>query len=168
MRAQIADRLLRLELPEVAAEWLDREATSDEARIRAARAALLSDDGRAALRALAGLETGEAARLRAEAAVLLGQTDEAAAAFSAAGLTDRAASARWRGQRWDDLGAMESAPLPDGSETLLAALAPAPGAEIDSQAPSLASTRAVMDGSRSVRAAIGRLLETVVVPPPSD
>jgi hypothetical protein len=163
-RGGIADRLLDLGLPEAALAWLDSEPAREDDRIRAARAAVIARDGRAALRQLAGIEGATAALLRAEAAVLLGQAEAAAAAFVAAEAPDRAASAIWRLQGWEGFGADAASSLPAGSVTLIGTLT-APEAE--APPATLAGTRQTIDGARAVRAAIDTLL-TVVERPVAD
>ena len=159
IRARIADRLLDLALPEAALAWIETESAREEERIRAARAAVLARDGRAALRLLAGLDGTEAAFVRGEAATLLGLAEEAEAAFLAAGRADRAAAARWQLRGWDALAGADGGGLPAGARTLIDA---ARGGGGEPAGPAtLAGTRAAIGASREVRAAIGALLESV-------
>jgi hypothetical protein len=163
-RSAIADRLLDLALPELAVAWLDPEPESDDDRLRAARAALASGDGRKAMRLVAGVDGEQAALVRGEAAVLLGLADEAALAFMAAGAEDRATSALWRLRGWSAFDADTVARLPAGSDRLIAALARPDAGGSDPAGPTLAGTRQAIDEARDVRAAIGVLLDTVGSP----
>jgi hypothetical protein len=165
----IAERLLEIGMPELVGAWT---AGLDDARARLAdaRAAIQLRDGRAALRALAGVDGDEGGTLRAQALTLLGDAAAAAEAWVAAGNPDEARAVAWRAQDWAlfaSLPATASA-SPVLGELLDAASGPEPAASQPSgpatSAPTLADARRLLGDASERRAAIERLLSEVPAP----
>jgi hypothetical protein len=187
-RRALADRLLEAGFPEAALAWLDApfEAAEPEDRLRAARAALALRDGRAALRALAGLAAEPAEALRAEALTMIGDIGTAQAAWVAAGQPGRAIDLGWRAAAWDrlprdaaDLRVAGALPLlalaappqaaagDDASvpgEVAAARVAPGEAAAVGPAPASLRRARDLLADAASTRAAVDGLLASLPAP----
>lgn len=185
LRLALSYRLLDLGFPAEARLLVAAATPGPEAALQRARAALLREDPRAALREIAGRTDAEAEAVRAAAYLTLGQPMQAAEAYLAAGREDDAASAAWRAgdlamagrlagaergaaigalavQRTDagavDSEAPETASVGDGPEASAASTDPAEAAG------SLANARALLDRSVQTRAAVEALLATFPAP----
>jgi tetratricopeptide (TPR) repeat protein len=186
LRLALSDRLLDLGFPTEARLLLAAATPGPEAALQRARAALLREDPRAALREIAGRTDAEAESVRAAAYLTLGQPMQAAEAYLAAGREDQAASAAWRAgdlamagrlaeaERGAAIGALAAPPADagavDGEAPETASVGDGPEADsapIDDPAEAdapLANARALLERSVQTRAAIDALLATFPAP----
>ncbi|MBR9762738.1 MAG: hypothetical protein GYB53_04205 [Rhodobacteraceae bacterium] len=166
----VADRLIRLGLPEAAAQLLENEAEGEAARTRSllrARAALAMNLPRRAEAELGGLEGEDVMALRAEARLAAADFGAAERLFSDAGQTEAAAEAAWLSRNWQGL--RED---PEPARARLAGVVTTqqtqPVILPEIGPPTLAASREVLSRSGETRAALRDLLATVEVDPPAD
>lgn len=151
IRARIGQRLLDLGLPSLAADWVLPGDANPEL---AATLDLARNDGRSAIRALAGVQSATAESLRIKAFERLGSFDRAAELADRAGLPQ--AAIRFR--RW----AGDFSGPPEGRDDPWFRVAQSRGrASPGDGTPSmtLAATRALLDQTRQSRQDIAALLD---------
>ncbi|MDO9525299.1 MAG: hypothetical protein Q7J57_07110 [Gemmobacter sp.] len=163
----VAERLLAIGFPDAALAWIPQDG-SDRSRLLNAKATIGLRDGRAALRALSGLEGADAQRLRAQAHQLLGQSVEAVAVLAATGQVGDAAAVAWRAQDWQGVRSVPAdiSQVP-GLRTLdrLMSLDQSVAMDRVDDAPGpLASGRDLLKSTEQTRSAIADLLADVPRP----
>ncbi len=185
LRLTMSDRLLDLGFPAEARLLLAAAATpGPEGALQRARAALLRQDPRAALREIAGRTDPEAEAVRAAAFLTLGQPSQAAEAYLAAGRETDAANAAWRAGDLTMAGRLSD---PDRGAAIDALAVAAAEAEVESEgggetgavadssvAPApepadasggpLANARSLLARSAETRGAVDALLATFPAP----
>lgn len=159
---RVADRLIRLGLPEVADRLLADEDPSRSRRLLRARAALALNLPRRAEAELANLDGADVSALRAMAHLANADFAEAEALFTVAGKPKEAANAAWLARNWQSL-------REDEEETrarLAGVMTSQQSSPIElpqSGPPTLAASREALNQSGETRAALQALLSSLEV-----
>ncbi|PKP69766.1 MAG: hypothetical protein CVT82_09350 [Alphaproteobacteria bacterium HGW-Alphaproteobacteria-4] len=153
LQLQTAERLLVLGFPAEARQVLGPKAVRfDAGRLLRARAAIMQQDGAAALAEIAGLSGTEAARARADALRLTGDHDAARRAYLLLEALDLAGAEAWSAGDWSEV--MRLGTPPQMALVKALGLAATEARDAADAPGSLAATRTLLAESRNARAAL--------------